>query len=320
MRYVITGLLLLMGMVFFFVFITACAPGQTMTRAGNHEGRAAQQKGAADDMDFSYDEAGESSWDDYEAQPRKTSSKKSGAPSLRAGGSPKRLSDTIDDDFEYGDDNPSSSSGSEAFDQKGEASWYGRAFHGKQTASGERFDMNNLTAAHKTLPFGTILQVKNLDNDRSVKVRINDRGPYRGGRIIDLSYGAAKSLDMLGAGTANVGIKILKRGSGDRRTAAKTYDDDLEPVGGIEDSGNDGDSIGRAGLALQAGAFYSRTNADSLKQRIQDLVRKPVIIVREGDMYKVRVKNVSSRNEARRLRDLLTDENISSFVVEDTRE
>ncbi len=318
MRYVITGLLLLMGMVFFFVFITACAPGQTMTRAGNHEGRAAQPKSATDDVDFSYDEAGEATWDEYEAESGKSSSKKSGAPSLRTGGNSREPSDNLeDDDFEYGNDSRSSS---EEFDQKGEASWYGRAFHGKQTASGERFDMNSLTAAHKTLPFGTILQVKNLDNDRSVKVRINDRGPYRGGRIIDLSYGAAKSLDILGAGTANVGIKVLKKGTGERHSGAKTYNDDLEPVGGIEDSGNDGDYVSRAGMALQAGAFYSRVNADRLKEKIQDLVRKPVIIIRDGDMYKVRVKNVTSRNEARRLRDLLTDENISSFIVDDTRE
>jgi rare lipoprotein A (peptidoglycan hydrolase) len=85
----------------------------------------------------------------------------------------------------------------EKFYQKGYASWYGREFHGKATASGEKFDMNEMTAAHKTLPFGTILEVRNLENGKSVRVKINDRGPYRGNRIIDLSYAGAKEIGMV---------------------------------------------------------------------------------------------------------------------------
>ena len=92
----------------------------------------------------------------------------------------------------------------EKFYQKGMASWYGREFHGKSTASGERFDMNDLTAAHKTLPFGTIVEVKNLENGKSVKLKINDRGPYRGNRIIDLSFGGAKEIGMVKTGEVNV--------------------------------------------------------------------------------------------------------------------
>jgi rare lipoprotein A len=79
---------------------------------------------------------------------------------------------------------------------KGIASWYGRRFHGRRTASGERFDMNSLTAAHRTLPFGTVVRVRSLDNGREVEVRINDRGPHVAGRIIDLSHAAAKALDL----------------------------------------------------------------------------------------------------------------------------
>src|SRR4030042_6547856 len=94
------------------------------------------------------------------------------------------------------------------------ASWYGREFHGKKTASGERFDMNKITPAHKTLPFGTVISVKNFDNGKTVTVRINDRGPYRGNRVIDLSYSAAKRLGMLKDGQIQVGGKILKRGAG----------------------------------------------------------------------------------------------------------
>jgi peptidoglycan lytic transglycosylase len=93
--------------------------------------------------------------------------------------------------------------------ETGQASWYGQAHHGRLTASGERFDMNALTAAHPTLPFGTRLRVVNLDNDRQVDVRINDRGPAIPGRIIDLSYGAARVLGVIGAGIIPVRLRVL---------------------------------------------------------------------------------------------------------------
>lgn len=85
--------------------------------------------------------------------------------------------------------------------QRGIASWYGQRFHGRRTASGERYDMDALTAAHPTLPFGTIVRVRSLVNGREVDVRINDRGPYIGRRIIDLSRAAAGALGLLDAGT-----------------------------------------------------------------------------------------------------------------------
>jgi len=96
------------------------------------------------------------------------------------------------------------------FAQRGVASFYAEAFHGRTTANGETFDMNAMTCAHRTLPFGTMLQVTNLDNDRDVTVRVNDRGPYVSGRIIDLSKGAARSLDMIESGTANVLIEVIE--------------------------------------------------------------------------------------------------------------
>ncbi|MCC2676107.1 MAG: hypothetical protein K0R58_3054 [Ramlibacter sp.] len=86
----------------------------------------------------------------------------------------------------------------------GRASWYGQRFHGRRTASGERFDMNDLTAAHRTLPFGTLVRVRNTANGREVVVRINDRGPWIPGRIIDLSRAAAAALDLLQSGGAHV--------------------------------------------------------------------------------------------------------------------
>lgn len=93
--------------------------------------------------------------------------------------------------------------------ETGRASWYGEAHQGKRTASGEAFDMNALTAAHPTLPFGTRLRVVNLDNDREVEVRVNDRGPTIAGRIIDLSYAAARALGALGPGIIPVRITVL---------------------------------------------------------------------------------------------------------------
>jgi rare lipoprotein A len=95
--------------------------------------------------------------------------------------------------------------------QTGIASWYGRQFHGRKTASGERFDMDALTAAHPKLPFGSWVRVRNLFNGRSVDVRINDRGPYIKRRIIDLSRAAAEVLGLMGAGTRGVELTLLKR-------------------------------------------------------------------------------------------------------------
>ena len=91
----------------------------------------------------------------------------------------------------------------------GTASFYGKRFHGRTTANGERFNMNAMTAAHKSLPFGTKVKVTNRNNGKSVIVRINDRGPYHGNRVIDLSRGAAAKIGMLNSGTARVSIQVL---------------------------------------------------------------------------------------------------------------
>lgn len=94
----------------------------------------------------------------------------------------------------------------------GVSSYYGKAFHGKLTANGEIFDMYGVTAAHKTLPLNTVVRVTNLDNDKSLIIRINDRGPYIDGRILDCSYGAAKKLGFIQAGTAKVKIDVIEWG------------------------------------------------------------------------------------------------------------
>ena len=93
----------------------------------------------------------------------------------------------------------------------GAASWYGPNFHGRPTASGERFDMTKLTAAHRSFPFGTRMRVTNMRNGKSVQVRINDRGPFVGKRVLDLSHGAAKAIGMVDDGVAPVRIEVLGR-------------------------------------------------------------------------------------------------------------
>ena len=93
------------------------------------------------------------------------------------------------------------------FSQTGVASWYGRQFHGRKTASGETFDMNAMTAAHRSLPLNCYIRVTNKDNGKSVVVKVNDRGPFHGNRVLDLSYGAAKQLNITNSGTAKVSIE-----------------------------------------------------------------------------------------------------------------
>ena len=95
------------------------------------------------------------------------------------------------------------------FSQTGMASWYGRQFHGRKTASGETFDMNALTAAHRSLPLNCFIRVTNKANGKSVVVKVNDRGPFHGNRVLDLSYGAAKQLGITNAGTAKVSIERI---------------------------------------------------------------------------------------------------------------
>ncbi|HLI10918.1 MAG TPA: septal ring lytic transglycosylase RlpA family protein [Alphaproteobacteria bacterium] len=106
---------------------------------------------------------------------------------------------------------PSSSPAGErpSFSETGTASWYGRSHQGRKTASGEAFDMRAMTAAHPSLPFGTVVRVTNLANGRMVKVRVNDRGPYGRGRVIDLSAEAAQALGMTVDGTAQVRIEVF---------------------------------------------------------------------------------------------------------------
>jgi len=130
----------------------------------------------------------------------------------------------------------------EGFVQSGVASWYGRDFHGKKTSNGEVYDMNGLTAAHKTLPLGVYVKVQNTENGREAVVRVNDRGPFVKDRVIDLSYAAAKKLGVDRAGTARVRVEALgyREGGADQYQALASYDAGTYTVqvGSFQDQGN----------------------------------------------------------------------------------
>lgn len=145
---------------------------------------------------------------------------------------------------------PPMTSVSDAWSEQGVASWYGPGFHGNRTASGEVYDMEDMTAAHKRLPFGTVVRVDNLDNGRHTEVRINDRGPFVDDRIIDLSRAAAREIGMLGPGTARVRISVV------------------EMSRMLECS------------VVQVGAFASLDNAGALEQRMRD--RGEPVVARTG--------------------------------------
>ncbi|MFW5807531.1 MAG: septal ring lytic transglycosylase RlpA family protein [Spirochaetota bacterium] len=217
--------------------------------------------------------------------------------------------DTEQDDFLTG-----AAGGDGNYDETGNASWYGRAFHGRQTASGEKFDMYELSAAHRKYPFGTVLQVKNLDNGKSVQVRVNDRGPYADGRILDVSYAAGRDLGMLATGTARVGIKVV---SGDGQEADNVAAGGYGNVHDPYDEGYGADAPQSTGAyMLQCGAFYSKNNADSLRERIQRMFQNRVIVFQENDLYKVRILDIPSKQEAERFKQLLADDNIPGYVIQ----
>lgn len=211
----------------------------------------------------------------------------------------------------------SSNSSDSSYYQIGIASWYGREFQGRLTASGEPFDMNKYTAAHRTLPFGSVILVTNLENGKKVQCTVNDRGPFKKNRILDVSYKAAKDLDMLATGQAKVGITVLSYGN-DTKPGIKSQDVGVfgQPADNYNDSSINPDMDAKqfSGLALQTGAFYSKANALKLKEKIEGLIDKPVTVVQEGYYYKVRITNMNE-NEVSRYIKILKKNDIPSYKV-----
>lgn len=190
------------------------------------------------------------------------------------------------------------------FRQKGKASWYGKKFHGKKTSSGEIYNMHAMTAAHKTLPLGTFVRVHNLDNGKSIEVRVNDRGPFVRGRIIDLSYAAAKKLDVVGPGTAPVEIVAL----GKAETPGSGKSSGYVPVDYY--SGN---------FTFQVGAFSRRENALRLKEKLEKTYMNVHIQPYDDGkrvMFRVRVGRASSLKQAEEYERILVEQGFKgAFIV-----
>ena len=188
--------------------------------------------------------------------------------------------------------------------ERGLASWYGPGFHSERTSSGEPYDMYAMTAAHKTLPIPAYVRVTNLENGRSVVVRVNDRGPFVGERIIDLSYTAASKLDMLRAGTARVEIRVL-----DARSNTSSQSIALTPPTQLPTGTPTGTAAG--GRFLQVGSFASSANASALVGRLTaaGISGASVREARVGDrlLYRVRVGPVVDAGQAARLTEQLRD-------------
>ncbi len=174
----------------------------------------------------------------------------------------------------------------------GYASWYGDPYHGRRAANGEIYDKNQMTAAHRTLPFETTVKVTDLENNRSVTVRITDRGPFVQGRIIDLSFAAASQLAMIGPGTALVRLEVLP---------------------GLQDT-----TATAARYAVQVGAFQERATAERLEKQLASRYGGAFIEdypSEAGLLYCVRVGPRPSLPEAQRLATQLQNDRLPTFVV-----
>jgi len=182
---------------------------------------------------------------------------------------------------------------------EGIASWYGDPYHGRRAANGETYDMDQLTAAHRTWPFDTIVRVTNLSNQRSVSVRITDRGPFVDGRVIDLSREAAREIGMIEPGTVKVRLTVTGFDRHTPRAAKKTTD------------------AARGEFAVQVGAFRDRERAEALRAEMERKFGKARLAIREGDppVWRVLVGREEALSEAERLAARMRQEGTDGFAV-----
>ena len=179
--------------------------------------------------------------------------------------------------------------------QTGIASWYGPGFHGKTAANGEIYDQNELTAAHQTLPLGTRVMVTNLENGNSTEVTVNDRGPFAKGRIIDLSYAAAQSIDMIGPGTALVRVDVI-----DSPTRIQTIRPSLD-------------------YTLQLGSFSQLQNARQLRDRLVTSFADVTIATlqsKDTTYYRVHLGTFANRADAEERARQVTQSGYSVIIME----
>jgi rare lipoprotein A len=199
---------------------------------------------------------------------------------------------------------------SAGYRERGVASWYGREFHGKRTSGGEPYDMHDMTAAHKTLPIPTWVEVTNLENGKSVVVKVNDRGPFVDDRIIDLSYRAAQDLDMIRHGTARVQVRALAdpRAAPATTTAAATPEQNgFSIISEAQADTLDPQDLRAEQLFIQVGAFGESDNAVKLVARLRRAGIANSFIVTSveapGQIHRVRVGPLGSAAEFDRVSD-----------------
>lgn len=174
------------------------------------------------------------------------------------------------------------------FEEIGIASWYGKKFHGKKTANGETYNMYAMTAAHKTLPIGTWVKVHNLDNKKKIVVRLNDRGPFIRGRIIDLSYAGAKRIGIVESGTARVRITSLGQATSYSKTTNKPIS--FKPINYLK--GN---------FSVQVASFKNKSNALKYKNKLSKRFNNAhikAINSSKGKLYRVRIGKFSNLKTA----------------------
>lgn len=176
--------------------------------------------------------------------------------------------------------------------EEGVASWYGSKFHGRATANGETYNMNAFTAAHRTLPFNTVVRVENLDTGKEVVVRINDRGPYVGNRVIDLSRRAAQEVDMEDAGTANVRLILVEEGD--------------RPI-------TDSNRSSRESFTVQLASYNSEREAQSYSNNIEGS-RVERVTSAGVTVYRVYYGTFDTSDEARTVQQRLASQGIDGFV------
>ena len=199
---------------------------------------------------------------------------------------------------------------SAGYKEKGLASWYGKKFHGHRTSSGETYDMYAMTAAHKTLPLPTYVRVTHLENGRSIIVKVNDRGPFHEGRIIDLSYSAAKKLGVTATGTAPVEVSAIdvanyKNTPYEARLSQSSLNSTYP-----NESGNK--------LYLQVGAFSDKKNAAKLYKRLTRMFKQRKIhsdFSSSKKIYRVRVGPIASIEDANKLSELLNNKGIPTTKI-----
>jgi rare lipoprotein A len=211
------------------------------------------------------------------------------------------------------------------FTEWGEATWYGEKFHGRATASGEIYDMHLLTAAHRNLPLPTFVRVTRIDTDRSVVVKVNDRGPFVDDRIIDLSYAAAAKLDIIEDGKAEVYVEALSSHEGAVDEKLVEIDDSTGPQAkAIRTSSVSSNAVAVAGVSsadqvpyVQAGAFSERGNAERMMSRLKAETELPVVVDFEGNsaLYRVRVGPLNDSQKVQQALDVLAGSGIKGYTV-----